>query len=240
MLFDKSIPRGHERRVCIRTKSPALGQVLAGLLDAWQYSLEDEHVEGALLLAEEGCCEDPVNQQVLWLGHSRYSSRDRLPLPLVMEELYASLEHRFHRPPRRHMRMDIELPARVSCRGDSYESFLTSLSDRGGRLLLPRELARDEGLELEFSLAGHPMKLEGMVIYSFQRPRSTEEVGYDTGVLFTRQCQSECEQLREFILARYLSRLQKSLSTEVLTAGLQFFTLSPALQQCFAGSRVDQ
>ncbi|PNU19332.1 hypothetical protein C2E25_13055 [Geothermobacter hydrogeniphilus] len=237
MLSERTIPRGMERKVCICTTDPALRQVLAGLLEGWRFSLQPEIVDGVLLLAEEGCCEAPPDQPVLWLGHSRYSSRDKLPLPLPIEELYTRLEHRFHRPPRRHMRLDIDLSARVCCRGGDYASNLTSLSDRGGRLRLPMELAREEELELEFSLAGRPMSLAASVIYSFQRPGAVTD-GYDTGVLFARQVQEECEQLREFILGRYLARLRERLAPEVFSAGLAYFTLPPALQQFYGGSQM--
>lgn len=236
MLFDQSIPRGMERKICVRTTDSALGAFLNSLLDGWRFSLEEDTADGTLLLAEEGSCDVPPNQPVLWLGHSQYASRDKLPLPMPIEELYLSLEHRFHRPPRRHMRLDIDLPARVDLRGEQHASGLTSLSDRGGRVLLPLELVRDEKLGLEFSLAGHPMNLVASVIYSFQRPGTSSEPAYDTGVLFARQTQGECELLREFILDRYVSRLRDMLDPDVFSAGLSYFTLPQKLSRQYASA----
>jgi len=236
MLIDKSFPRGMERKVCIRTVDPALQQMLGSLLDGWRFLLEEELSEGVLLLAEEGSCEVPSDQPVLWLVHSRYASRDKLPLPAPVADLYACLEHRFHRPPRRHMRLDIDLPARARFRGREHATCLTSLSDRGGRLLWPTELMREEVVELEFSLAGHPMSLDATVIYSFKHP-GLESEGYETGLLFTHQAQGECEQLREFILARYLSRVRERLSPDDYHAGLSYFVLPAALQQSYGACR---
>jgi hypothetical protein len=230
MFTDQPIPRGMERRVCVQTADPALQQLLTALLEAWEFQLEPEATDGVLLLAEEGCCEAQVWQQVLWLSHSTYAASNRVLLPLVIEDLYVNLERKFHSPPRRHLRLSLELPARVCCRGENHASRLTSLSDRGCRVTLPRELARDEAIELEFFMGDHPIRLEGHVIYSFNRAGATLGSTYDTGFLFVHQGENECLRLREFILASYLERVRSGVSPETFTRVFDHFRLSDHLR----------
>jgi len=137
MLVDSTSATAFNKRIAVRSGSTEFDAVLQHLLHAWGFEVCPPEANDALLLAGDNVATDD-RQQVIRLTSSHYHGRDRLSLPLQVEELWQTLEHHFHRPPRMHIRMAIDLPARVTIRGQEFTTTLSSLSDMGARIFHPQ------------------------------------------------------------------------------------------------------
>jgi len=185
------------------------------------------------MLAEEGAIEPP-HQQIIWLGTSSNTARGRLQFPLDLSDLYGLLEHRYHKPPRRHLRLALDRSCELSVAGFNEPATLASLSDRGCRLIFPRELARNAMVELQHDLVGAPASLAGKVIYCVPRHREGQELYYDLGLLFPDIDRSKREELLDFIVASYFLKAQLRLPAGDFSAAIKCFALSDGARKYLA------
>lgn len=203
--------------------------MLAGILKEWRYSLLETPASSELVLAEDGFDLPEECGSVLWLTRSRYGERGRLSLPLSFEELWSALESRFHKPPRTHIRINLQLPAAMLVRGELADADLINLSDLGARFCFHRELALGEELVANLSVADRLLKLPGRVIYVV--PRTDLEASEKTlvGVIFDRLAQESSDSLREFIICTYLERVRDGMAGSIFREGLTHFNVRPGV-----------
>jgi Tfp pilus assembly protein PilZ len=228
MLID-TIPRSQEKRLCLLIRNEPFRMVLAGILKEWRYSLLEAPTPSDLLLAEDGFDLPEAFGSVLWLTRSRYGERGRLPLPLSLEELWSTLESRFHKPPRSHIRINLQTPAAVLARGEMADVQIISLSDLGARVDFCRELALGEELTLHLSIAGQPLTLPGRVIYVVPCGDLEESEKTQVGLIFDRLSQAIRDSLREHIIRTYLERVRNEMTGSIFREGLSHFNVPPAV-----------
>ncbi len=230
MLLEPA-PREPAKRVCLITHDPSFLAVLGALLEEWDYALLPRASSGCLILAEEGC---PVPEQVgtlIRLGGSPCQARNRLSLPLVVEELWAALEPRFHKPPRNHMRIARQMQALARLRGAEEATTITSISDLGMRFILSRESVKDEVVELEFTIEGVSYRQFGRVIYVVPRGDAAGHAQNDIGILFTRPSAELRAAIRDYVVSCFLERVRVRFAAEIFCAGLDYFAISPAVRR---------
>jgi len=225
-MLEHVTARHTDKAVYIRTRDPLLGQMLATIIGEWFFPCTDLPGGQTLELLEEGCASPEDHPSAIWLSRSSYAAQGRLQIPIAIQELYSHLERRFHTPPRRHLRLALDLPCRMQLQGACEDVNILSLSDRGCRIGYDREVARGQTLRLSFSVAGQPMELAGAVIYSVPRYGADREANYDLGVIFTGQGGLDREILLDFIISTYFVRARGGLSKEVFDAALGYFLLS--------------
>lgn len=226
MLEHVTGARSTDKSVYIRTRDPQLSRMLTTILEEWQYQPSDQAGERILAMIEEGCAESEEFPSAVWLSRSNYAAQGRLQIPIAIQELYGILERRFHTPPRRHLRLALDLPCRLQLQGEWGDVNILSLSDRGCRIGIDREVARDQLVKLSFSVAGHPMELAGSVIYSVPRYSADRQANYDLGIIFTSQGSLDREILLDFIISTYFVRARGRLPEVDFSAALDFFQLS--------------
>jgi len=242
-LFAGTSLRTAEKRICPLVREPDFQTVLAALLEVWGYTVVSRPDGQDLVLAEEGLALPPGFDATIRLTRSGDPGRDRLALPLEVEALWAALEPFFHKTPRSHIRIALDLPATVVCRGRMEATRISSLSDLGTRFRLSRERVKGEPLELDLVIAGHPLRLAGRVIYVVPRGDLVGSGACEVGMLLAH---SRCEirtQLREFVVRSYLERVNRRLPREVFCGGLENFrlpaTVRVALGRTSEGERGD-
>lgn len=222
-------PQALEKRVCLRVRSAPFGAVLAALLEEWHYTVLDAPDDADLVLTEEGVELPEVSCPVLWLTRSRYGERNRLSLPLSLEELWADIEHRFHRPPRGHIRAALKVPAVMEVRGEEVAVVVASLSDLGVRLEVPLELVQGETLQLHLDLGGTLLAPEGRVIYVIPDGDLDGSARTRVGVIFECLPSVQREALRGFVVRTYLERVRARLDASTFRQGLAHFTVPVAV-----------
>lgn len=227
---------GRNRDLALVTRTPGLRAVLGALLAEWRYQVVPRPEPTTLVLLDEGCPPPPLCRAVIPMGAFSPVGHDRLPLPLAVEDLWATLERHFHKPPRAHIRIDQDRPAVVTVRGQWQATRIVSLSDLGTRFSLDRELVKGELLELDLELASRAWNLLGRVIYVI--PGGTREAleKYDIGMLFLHAEPRSREQLHEFIIASYLERVAGRVSPDLFRAGIDNFRLAPGVRKTLLGS----
>ncbi len=230
-MLDNRIPAGKNRRLAVAVRDPALSAILHTLLEEWLYAVVPRAEEATLVLLEEGLAFPATGTEVMRLARFPISGRDRIALPLVVEELWAALEPRFHRPPRAHIRIDLDRPAVVSVRGEREATRIVSLSDLGTRFSLTRELVNDEVLQLDVELGGRTWNLQGRVIYVIPRGDLDGSGTFDIGMLFIHPEIETRGLLRAIVVCNYLERVARRLPAELFRAGLEYFTLPPATRK---------
>lgn len=214
-----------EKRIGIITHSEGLAALLRGLLTQWNYALLDAPAADDLLLVEEGCLAPVGHLNVLWLTSSRYEGRNRLCLPLPMEELWRNVESRYHKPPRNHIRIAVQIPVAVHARGEIIPAQVASLSDLGMRFDFPRELVSGEELRLELVLDGDALSMAGRVIYVVPRGDLEGTGRSEVGVIFARTPSETHTRVREHILWRYLAAVRRETPEGLFREGLKFFRI---------------
>lgn len=237
MLEESLRPQLATNRVRMGVGQPGLKALLQIILNEWHYQPCDEAIDGGVLLAEEGVIEPPPHQQTIWLGTSTRTARGRLHFPLDLSDLYGLLERRYHNPPRRHLRLRLNRTCGLSIAGVNEPATLASLSDRGCRLVFPRELARDVTVELQHDLVGAPASLPGKVIYCVPRHRTGQALYYDLGLLFPKIDRSKREELFDFIVASYFLKARNRLAAGDFKAALKCFALSDGARKFLARLR---
>lgn len=228
MLID-TLSRSLEKRLCLFVRNEPFRLVLGGLLREWRYSLQETPTGSDLLLAEDGFPVPEEDAPVLWLTRSRYGERGRVGLPLSLEDLWAHLESRFHKPPRSHIRIYLELPATLEARNETDEIRITSLSDLGARFELHRELAPGEELVLDLSIAGRRFKLPSRVIYMVPQGDLEGSGKAQIGVIFDKPDKGVRDALRGFIIHSYLERVREGMAGSVFREGLSHFDVPPEI-----------
>jgi len=230
-MLENVTARNVDKAVYVRTCNPHLDRMLSTLIREWHYQLTDAPGERTLVIVEDGCATLEEHPSALWLSRSSYAAQGRLQIPIAIQELYGFLERRFHNPPRRHLRLTLDLPCRMQLQGEWGDANILSLSDRGCRIGLDREIARDQPLRLSFSVAGHPLDLAGSVIYSVPRYSGDRQANFDLGVIFSGQGALEREILLDFIISSYFVRARGGLPEEVFGAALDYFQLNAKVRR---------
>lgn len=226
MLID-TFPRAQQKRLYLFIRNEAFRRVLGGILQEWRYSLLEAPTALDLVLAEDGFDLPEECGPVLWLTRSRYGERGRLPLPLSIEELWSTLESRFHKPPRNHIRINLKFSAAVVVRGERTDVNITSLSDLGGRFEFLRELAPGEEVVMHVSPAGNPLPLSGRVIYVVPRGDLEASEKTQVGVIFDHLPLETRDVLRLFIIRTYLEKVRRGMSGSIFREGISHFNVPP-------------
>lgn len=218
------------KKIWLLTADPSFREVLSALLGIWGYTLVSEADRESLLLAEDDLVVPAAYGGLIRLTRSRYLGRDSLPLPLPVEDLWASLEARFHRPPRNHIRIALDLPVAVSARGERETTRISSLSDLGTRFLLSRELVNQEPLTLEMTVDGIDYRLAGRVIYVVPRGEARGSNECEIGMMFLKPPAEVRTRLRDYVIFRYFDEVRSALPEGVFCDGLKAFELSPRVR----------
>lgn len=218
------------RLVAVQTDSAAFTQVLERLLKNWGFTLGRTDDPSALLLFKEGCGEPSSGQESVCLSFSHRSEENRLGLPVKVEDLWRVLEQYFHSSPRMHMRKKVDLPARVSFRGEWHDTHLSSLSDMGTRFSSDCELVKQEQVIIEIVLDGASQQYQGQVIFSMAEGAG-EVSQFQSGVIFCKQDDAVRDELRCHLIRQYLSEVRDGMDLQMFQAGLAYFDLAPEVRR---------
>ena len=216
--------------ITVRTGSVAFTRVLERLLTTWGFSLSHADDRSVLLLIEEGCGGPGVDQETVWLSSSHKPGQDRLDLPVKIEPLWQALEQHFHYPPRMHMRLAVDLPARVSLRGEWHKTRLSNLSDMGARFSSDRELVKQEQVIIELTIGGVLRRYHGQVIFSMATGPTDTPV-FQSGVVFHKQGDALTDDLRCYLNRQFLEAVRDEMDLPIFRAGLAFFDLAPEVRR---------
>lgn len=225
------LPRGHAKPIHLAIASEANQLFLAALLQEWQFTIVDEPGEETLCLADDGYPLRAPHGPVVWLTRSGFAARDRLPVPLAMEDLWGALETRFHRPPRHHLRIGIDMPAEITVRGSQERTEILSLSDLGARLRLSREVASGEECVVRLTIDGVPLRLAAKAIYVLPIGDLDDSCRVEVGLLFTPLLRETQARLRNFITATILERVRPTIPGWAFEVGVALLDLPDAVRK---------
>ena len=225
MLKEAASREKLQTRIAVCTCSDAFTQVLQRLMGRWGFDVCHRDDPTVLLLAEEGCCEPVDGQETIWLSRSKGTGPERISLPVSVESLWQTLEQRFHQPPRMHLRMAVDLAARVLLRGEWIDTRLSSLSDMGGRFTTGQELVKEEQVTVELVVDEEVHQFHGQIIFSIAGGSADTDL-FQSGVVFTGQDQTTCDGLRAILIRWYLELVQDGMDPQVFQSGLSFFDLA--------------
>ncbi|PLY02171.1 MAG: hypothetical protein C0623_04070 [Desulfuromonas sp.] len=225
MLKDITTRSLNKKKIAVTTCEPSLDELLKALLQLWQFEVHDPAEASALLLAESGCAEPVAGQDVIWLNTDSGGAELGFSLPLEPEAFWQALEQRFHRPPRKHIRLDVDLPALISARDEKKEAVLTSLSDMGCRFSYHRELAPNESVSFEFSLEGELLTFDSRIIYAMAYS-DTSDSPFRAGALFSGINAEQRARISDYLIGCYLELVRGEMPAEIFNEGLRFLELS--------------
>lgn len=216
------------KKIMIATGCEALTEFLTILAGHWKFEICEIPAADVLLLAEEGCAKPIDGQMVIWLTRSKYQGTDRLSLPLEIENFWQTLELRFHRPPRKHIRMEVDMVASVSIDDETVSATLSSLSDMGCRFLYHRELVRDQQAFITLSVDGQDLRIDSRVIYAMPQPSSSK---VRVGLIFRGIEKGQRDSLRAYLIGRYLEKVKNEMVGERFLQALENFSLPEVVRQ---------
>jgi len=216
--------RPFQGSICIKVQKEPLQKFIVSLIEQWRFTLVDEPEKADLLLAQEGF-QAPSNIPVLWLTRSRYQQSNYLSLPVTIEELWSTIETYFHKPPRNHIRINQEHPVNLTVRGEKFPLKLTSFSDLGARLTIPRDLSPGEEVSLELSLNAQDFDLKGKVIYAVPQGDFSGTEQCQIGILFNGPPGLNRNELRSHILYTYLKDVQARMIPWEFQLALGYFNV---------------
>lgn len=224
------VVRGQEKTLHLFVENEGLRLFLGALLTEWKFTVlaGPNKAPEVLALADDNYTVADENEALIRLTRSSYAGRDRLCLPLALDELWSTLEKHFHRPPRHHLRLAVAYPATMELRGQTMTAQVTSISPAGARLPLPRELAAGETFALSLHLPRHTLALTARTIYVNTFPDRHNH--YETGILFERIDAATKQILRDTITLAFLEAIRPKLPSWAFTVGLDACKLSPELR----------
>lgn len=212
------------KKIAIATCCDAFTDFLSSLLRHWNFEVCAAGSPDVLLLAEEGCAEPDTGQRAVWLTRSKYQGTDRLSLPLSVEKFWQVLEHRYHKPPRMHIRMDVEIVASVVVDDETVPVTLSSLSDMGCRFSYYREMVRDQQVFLSLPLGGEELIIDSRVIYAHHLSAANDN-NVRVGLLFRGIQEDQRDKLRAYLILQFLEKVQKEIDPEHFRKALEYFDL---------------
>lgn len=164
MLLDQ-LHGSEPGRVVVRTREPALGRLLQAILTEWHYLTEPGPPERTVALVEAGLPAPAGVGHTLWLSRAAAGEQPGLAVPLSLSALYQFLQERFHSPPRRYLRLALNLPVKLDRATVCLDGCLLSLSERGGRIGCHAVLPVGEAWQLNVMLAGCLLRITADIIY---------------------------------------------------------------------------
>lgn len=234
MLLDIDSRPGGVKQIAVAMRSDAVTEFLCHLLELWQFEICEPSDSSVLLLAEKGSAEPLAGQGVIWLNAETDGGELGFSLPIEPESFWQALEQRFHKPPRRHIRLSLALHAEVVVGDDRTETVVTSLSDMGCRFSFHRELVRGEQLTLCLEVEGESLRIDGEVIYSM--PVSAVSTGeVRAGALFSGIEAVQREHVRAFLIRSYLEEVRCRMAPERFAEALQSLDISGEVRAGLAG-----
>lgn len=222
----KNINRHERKCVGLATRSEALHDFLAALLEEWGHLLLTFPDANAPLFAENGCSAGSGWAETLRLGPPESGQPAALDFPLSLERLWRTLESRFFEPPRVHIRIGVQMPIKLNIRNRAVDAMLVNLSDLGCRVDLPLELVRGEEPLLQLRLYKQTQIIQGKVFYVIPGNDFPE---FQVGIHFERIVPENRQLLRDFIVTQYLLRVREKIPAWTFNEGLIFFDLSPRI-----------
>lgn len=224
MLGDFSDRAVGGKKIAIATCCDAFTDFLKALLQHWSFDICDADSPDVMLLAEDDCVEPVDGQKVVWLTRSKYQGTDRLSLPMSVETFWQVLEHHYHKPPRMHIRKDVELAASVVVDGETATVTLSSLSDMGCRFSYCREMVRDQQVSLSLQLDGEELVIDSRVIYAHHLSAVSDD-NVRVGLLFRGIKKEQRDKLRAYLILQFLQNVQKEMAPEQFKKALKYFDL---------------
>jgi len=212
-----------QKDIWLRTRDASFEAVLAELLRFWGYRRVETPQEASLLLLERDLEPPLADKPALRLGGEEPAA---LCLPLAIDRFWGELESRFHRSPRKHIRIAAPFGVRVSFRGETHRSQTVNLTDMGARLSCPAAPQKDETLLVYLMLGKEVLRLTGRVIYLMPKEELRGWPSFDVGLIFEQAGEEQRLLLRDTILETYLVWVRESLGEKTLEAALPFFDLS--------------
>jgi len=220
----KEIPKHYQKRVFVEVEKEALQTFLTALLRQWRYTIVDEPASSDLILAQEGLAKES-DIPVLWFTRSRYQGNDFLTIPMTIEDLWSTVETRFHKPPRNHIRVLSDQPVDAEVRGKWTSLRMLSFSDLGMRLSLCREVVPGEEFTLKFDLNGDDYTLKGEAIYAIPQVETDGTEHCQVGVLFNGITKEMRDDIRSHILYAYLSHVKTQMTAWEFQLALSYFNI---------------
>lgn len=204
------------QQVALRIETPGFARLLGAVIEIWGYEIVAESADPGMLLIEQGGVGEKELAAIRLGGASGVS---RLGLPLVLAQLWGQLEQRFHQPARQHLRVALDLEVEVVARNRFSAARLQSVSDMGGRLILSREMVRDEGLLLRLPIGPQVFELNARVIYSLHRGQGE---GFEVGVVFQR-VETEARRILRHFIGQQILAAALARAGEAARSGLELF-----------------
>jgi hypothetical protein len=219
-----------QKKIAVCTGSDAFTKVLEGLLVNWGFEICAQGDPAVLLLAEEGCCRQVEGQKSIWMTRLSPASDDQIRLPVSVESLWQVLEPIFHHPPRLHLRIAVDISARLFLGGEWCETRLNSLSDMGVRFSTKREAVRQEPVTIDLIIDGKIHQYHGKVIFSMSTATSEDGL-FQSGAVFVNQDKETCDRLRAVLIRWYLEAVRDKMDRQLFQDGLEFLDLIPEDRQ---------
>jgi len=164
MLFEQLRESG-PRQVLVRTRQAAVAELLRAILREWHYLTAPAPTGRKVALVEYGLPVPDGVDHTLWMSPRPLATAAHLAVPLSLSALYRELHAGFFQPPRRYLRLAMDLPVQLERSGVSLEGQLLCLSVRGSRIACYASLPIGESWQLNATLGGYPLQIRAEIIY---------------------------------------------------------------------------
>ncbi|WP_020677422.1 hypothetical protein [Geopsychrobacter electrodiphilus] len=198
-----------------------LSELLKALMREWGYHQTENPEEQSLLVISEGLPQPSGFQQVLTFHTSPSRNRQRLQIPLTIENLYLALESYFHREPRKHLRINIDWPIRVTVRDQQFLTHAVTVADCGIRFISPIDLDRREEMQILIEREDETYNLHAEVVYSIVGKEIGRGDKIEVAVVCTPQSKEVRDSLRSRIIDNYLARVRPVLGSNLFAEALR-------------------
>jgi len=187
------------RQVAVVTRNVRFRRLLCSILEAWKFCAVDDLSAAHVVFAERGIPLHDFKGVVVWLTPMPLPDGLFLTTPISLTGLFRLLETDCFPNPRRHIRIALDVRTEVTLENAWHSCQLTSISDRGGRIVCEHEIPRGTRLTLETTLAGRFLKLPAEVLYSIPGGDAPGRPPAQIGVLFRPAEKRVLTMLRRFI-----------------------------------------
>lgn len=187
------------KQVAIVTRNADFNRLMASILAEWKFFTVEDPASATVVFAERGLDLPEEFGDVVWLTPMPLAEGTFLTTPISLTGLYHLLEKEFFPSPRRHVRIAIEAAVDIQLDNAWHDGQLISLSDRGGRIVCPREIPRGTTLLLQTRLGGQFLQVPAEVLYCIPAGDAPGRACPQVGVLFKPAETKVIDQLRGYI-----------------------------------------
>ena len=215
-----------DKRLYLDFDNEVVREFFSHLMASFGCRLVESADDALLLLGRFGMNEKGMPNKISFSRLTDDYHETVLATPFDIETFYAEFQQLCYSPFRQHIRIKLDEKSMAELPYGEFSGKLISLSRRGARIVMERELVKGEELHIRFTLAGVDCRCRAKCIYSIGWEEENDTAGIESGLIFSDIPADVTEAIRTFIQTVTLEKIKNQMDSDDFFTALSLLQLS--------------